>query len=463
MDKSVNTLNNEHQVRWPERLSYGASNFACCLSFGLIGNFLMYFYTDAYGISAAAVGTLFLVARVIDAFNGPFWGILIDHTHTRWGKSRPYWLWFSIPYSIFCVLVFTTPHLNLGGKILWAYITYIGVDVLYSGVNIPLTSILPNLTSNANERVTLSTISALFATAGSTLISVIALPLVKAFGQGNNQKGFFWLGLILAFLSCIILLNAFFNTRERVQSVAERRSLPIKTSLKALKGNWPWAIIVFIDFVYWIGMQTRNQVTVYFFKYNMHAAWLTSIMLGLGLFGSITVAVTPWFSKRIGKRNTMMVGWLVSIAGQLVMWVGAKVQNVPIIIAANIIVNLGLGFISGLIAVMLADAVDYGEWKNGVRAEGIITAFSSFGAQLGMGLGGAITGWVLALGGYVANQAQTQSALNAITWNYVWIPIMWFGLSAIALLFYHVDSFQDKMEADLRAKHAREEAASKDN
>lgn len=342
-------------------------------------------------------------------------------------------------------------------------ITYIGVDVLYSGVNIPLTSILPNLTSNANERVTLSTISALFATAGSTLISVIALPLVKAFGQGNNQKGFFWLGLILAFLSCIILLNAFFNTRERVQSVAERRSLPIKTSLKALKGNWPWAIIVFIDFVYWIGMQTRNQVTVYFFKYNMHAAWLTSIMLGLGLFGSITVAVTPWFSKRIGKRNTMMVGWLVSIAGQLVMWVGAKVQNVPIIIAANIIVNLGLGFISGLIAVMLADAVDYGEWKNGVRAEGIITAFSSFGAQLGMGLGGAITGWVLALGGYVANQAQTQSALNAITWNYVWIPIMGFGLSAIALLFYHVDSFQDKMEADLRAKHAREEAASKDN
>lgn len=124
MDKSVNTLNNEHQVRWPERLSYGASNFACCLSFGLIGNFLMYFYTDAYGISAAAVGTLFLVARVIDAFNGPFWGILIDHTHTRWGKSRPYWLWFSIPYSIFCVLVFTTPHLNLGGKILWAYNLY---------------------------------------------------------------------------------------------------------------------------------------------------------------------------------------------------------------------------------------------------------------------------------------------------------------------------------------------------
>lgn len=114
-------------------------------------------------------------------------------------------------------------------------------------------------------------------------------------------------------------------------------------------------------------------------------------MLGLGLFGSITVAVTPWFSKRIGKRNTMMVGWLVSITGQLVMWVGAKVQNVPIIIAANIIVNLGLGFISGLIAVMLADAVDYGEWKNGVRAEGIITAFSSFGAQLGMGLG---PGWL---------------------------------------------------------------------
>lgn len=170
----------------------------------------------------------------------------------------------------------------------------------------------------------------------------------------------------------------------------------------------------------------------------------------------ITVAITPWCSKKFGKRNTMLTGMLTAIAGQFVMYVGSKTLNVGIIIAANIIVNLGTGLVSGLIAVMLADAVDYGEWRNGVRAEGIVTSFSSFSAKFGMGIGGAITGWILKWGGYVANHAQSTSALNAISINYVWVPMVGFALSALALLFYKVDSFEGQMQADLRAKHARE-------
>lgn len=457
MDASQNNVDKmPNLVKWPERISYAASDFACNLSFGMISNFLMFFYTDAFGISAAACGTLFLVARIVDAFDGPFWGICIDHTHTHWGKSRPYWLWFSIPYAIFCVLVFTTPHLSLEGKLVWAYITYIGVDILYSAVNIPITSVLPNLTNNPNERVTLSTIRQFFGTAGGTIVSVVALPMVSAFGHGDEQKGFFYTALILAIIGCLLLLNTFANTRERVQTASSKKALPIKTSLKALKHNWPWAVIIFINFIYWLGMQTRNQVTIYFFKYNMHAAWLTSIMLGLQMAALITVAITPWCSKKFGKRNTMLTGMLTAIAGQFVMYVGSKTLNVGIIIAANIIVNLGTGLVSGLIAVMLADAVDYGEWRNGVRAEGIVTSFSSFSAKFGMGIGGAITGWILNWGGYVANHAQSTSALNAISINYVWVPMVGFALSALALLFYKVDSFEGQMQSDLRAKHARE-------
>lgn len=277
----------------------------------------------------------------------------------------------------------------------------------------------------------------------------------------TSKKGFFITSIILAIIGCVLLLNAFANTRERIQTKESKQALPIKTSLKALKHNWPWAVIIFINFIYWMGMQTRNQVTVYFFKYNMNAAWLTSIMLGLQLFALITVAITPWCSKKFGKRNTMLSGMLIAIIGQFVMWLGAKTASVPVIIAANIIVNLGTGLVSGLIAVMLADAVDYGEWKNGVRAEGIVTSFSSFSAKFGMGIGGAVTGWILSMGGYVANHAQTASSLNAITINYVWVPMVGFALSAIALIFYKVDSFEGKMQADLRAKHARENAENK--
>ena len=446
-------IHTHNLVSWKERISYAVSDFACNLSFQMIGTYLMFFYTDVFGISAAAVGTLFLVARVVDAIDGPIWGVLIDHTHTKWGKSRPYFLWFAFPFAIFCVLCFSTPNLSLSGKIVWAYITYIGVDVLYSSVNIPITSILPSLTNDTNERVTLSTIRQFFGTAGSTIVTVAALPMVAYFGQGNQQKGFMISMAILALISAILLLVTFANTRERVHPKNTKQKLTIRESLKALKKNWPWVIIIFINFIYWFGMQTKSQTTVYFFKYNMHNAGLASVVLGLQAVALFAVIVTPATAKKIGKRNTMLMGMILAIVGQFILAIGARQLNVPVILFATIIGYLGTGFVSGLIAVMLADSVDYGEWKNGVRAEGLVTSFSGFSAKLGMGLGGALTGFILSAGGYVANANQSPAALSAIEQNFIWVPVIGFALSAVALMFYKVDGIEDKMQADLDERH----------
>lgn len=450
----------KNMVPWNERIAYSFSDFACNLSFQMVGTYLMIFYTDTFGLSAAAVGTLFLAARIVDAFDGPFWGIMIDHTHTKWGKSRPYWLWFSIPFAVFCVLVFTTPNMSLTGKLVWAYVTYIGVDVLYSAVNIPITSILPSLTSNPQERVTLSTIRQLMGTAGATLITGITLTMVAFFGHGSttSARGWFIWALIVAVIVVVIFGFVFKYTTERVQTKSSRKSIPIKESLKALKRNWPWAIIIFINFIYWMGMQTRSQVTVYFFKYNMHDATLASLVLSLQLVALVAVVLTPWTASRIGKRNTMLGGMILAVIGQLLLSLGANNLSVPMIIFATIIGYLGTGYVSGLIAVMLADAVDYGEWINGVRAEGIVTSFSSFSAKLGMGIGGVITGWILTGTGYVANKTQTAGALHGIELNYIWVPLLGFALSGIALMFYHVDGIEKKMQSDLAEKHARENA-----
>ena len=450
----------KNMVPWNERIAYSFSDFACNLSFQMVGTYLMIFYTDTFGLSAAAVGTLFLAARIVDAFDGPFWGIMIDHTHTKWGKSRPYWLWFSIPFAVFCVLVFTTPNMSLTGKLVWAYVTYIGVDVLYSAVNIPITSILPSLTSNPQERVTLSTIRQFMGTAGATLITGITLTMVAFFGHGSttSARGWFIWALIVAVIVVAIFGFVFKYTTERVQTKSSRKSIPIKESLKALKRNWPWAIIIFINFIYWMGMQTRSQVTVYFFKYNMHDATLASLVLSLQLVALVAVVLTPWTASRIGKRNTMLGGMILAVIGQLLLSLGANNLSVPMIIFATIIGYLGTGYVSGLIAVMLADAVDYGEWINGVRAEGIVTSFSSFSAKLGMGIGGVITGWILTGTGYVANKTQTAGALHGIELNYIWVPLLGFALSGIALMFYHVDGIEKKMQSDLAEKHARENA-----
>ncbi|BAP86426.1 putative xylose-proton symporter [Paucilactobacillus hokkaidonensis JCM 18461] len=448
----------KNMVPWNERFSYSLSDFACNLSFQMVGTYLMIFYTDTFGISAAAVGTLFLVARVVDAFDGPFWGIMIDYTHTKWGKSRPYWLWFSIPFAIFCVLVFTTPNLGLTGKLIWAYVTYIGVDIMYSAVNIPITSILPSLTSSPQERVVLSTIRQFMGTAGAAIITGITLGMVAFFGKGSttSARGWFIWALIVGVIVVIIFGIVFKNTKERVQTKSSRKSIPIKKSLRALRRNWPWAIIIFINFIYWLGMQTRSQVTVYFFKYNMHNTALASIVLSLQFVSLIAVVLTPMTSKWIGKRNTMLGGMILAVAGQLLLSVGAGHLSIPIIIVATIIGYLGTGYVSGLIAVMLADAVDYGEWKNGVRAEGIVTSFSSFSAKFGMGIGGVITGWILSGTGYVANHAQDATALHGIELNYIWVPLIGFALSGIALAFYHVDGIEKQMLSDLAVKHAKE-------
>ncbi|WP_341780169.1 glycoside-pentoside-hexuronide (GPH):cation symporter [Levilactobacillus sp. HBUAS70063] len=457
-------ITTKNMVPWNERIAYSFSDFACNLSFQMVGTYLMIFYTDTFGLSAAAVGTLFLVARIVDAFDGPFWGIMIDHTHTKWGKSRPYWLWFSIPFAVFCVLVFTTPSMSLTWKLVWAYITYIGVDVLYSAVNIPITSILPSLTSNPQERVTLSTIRQFMGTAGATIITGITLTMVAFFGHGSttSARGWFIWALIVGIIVVIIFGFVFKYTTERVQTKSSRKSIPIKDSLRALKRNWPWAIIIFINFIYWMGMQTRSQVTVYFFKYNMHDATLASFVLSLQIVALVAVVLTPWTSKLIGKRNTMLAGMILAVVGQLLLSLGANNLSVTMIIIATIVGYLGTGYVSGLIAVMLADAVDYGEWKNGVRAEGIVTSFSSFSAKLGMGIGGVITGWILSATGYVANQTQTAGALHGIELNYIWVPLLGFALSGIALLFYHVDGIEGKMQSDLAEKHARENAEDDD-
>ncbi|MBC1926165.1 glycoside-pentoside-hexuronide (GPH):cation symporter, partial [Listeria innocua] len=249
------------------------------LAFQVIGTYLMFFYTDVYGISAAAVGTLFLVARVIDAFDGPIIGIFIDRTHTKWGKSRPFFLWFSIPFGLMCVLTFTTPDLTDGGKIVWAYVTYILVGIFYSCVNLPITSILPSLTNNPKERTVLGTIRQFGGTIGQIIVTVFTLPIVALLGSGDQQKGFFLTILLFSIVAVVLLLNTFVNTKERITNV--QKVVRVKDSVKAMKRNWPWMIMILMNFIYWMAMTMKNQTTVYFFKYNLGREDLVPIIMAL--------------------------------------------------------------------------------------------------------------------------------------------------------------------------------------
>ena len=452
MQNNISTEPLDDAITNKERLSYGASDFACNVANGMVGTYLMYYYTDVFGLAAGAIGTLFFIARIVDAVSGPTWGIMIDRTHTRWGKSRPYFLWFSIPYAIMFILTFSSVPLGPLGKLIWAYVTYIAIDILYLGINIPITSMLPSLTADPQERVKFSTVRQVLATTGATLISIAVLPTVQLLGQGNDRKGFFVTAIVVAALTVFLLLLTFKNTHERVHSQKQEK-LSLKESISALKGNWPWMIISLMYFFFWIGMQTKLQVTVYFFKYNMHNADLASFMLGLQALSLIVIVFTPFLTKHFGKKGTMVIGLGLCVLSQLILGIGAQMMNVPILAGATILGYFGNGFFAGLLPVMLADTVDYGEWKNGVRAEGLVTSFSGIASNLGMGMGGVVTGFLLSMNGYVANHAQTAQALKAIEMNFVWVPFIGFGIGLILMYFYKFDKMQPKIEAELKKRH----------
>ncbi|MEC0092594.1 glycoside-pentoside-hexuronide (GPH):cation symporter [Paenibacillus macquariensis] len=443
---------NQNQMPWRERISYGLGDTASNLIFQMTTLYLMYFYTDVFGLNPAAVAVLFLVARVVDAIAEPFIGVMIDRTQTKWGKCRPYFLWLAVPFSITAVLMFLTPDFGDTGKLVYAYISYTLLGIMYSGINLPLSAILPSLTSNSNERTVINTVRMVFAIVGVVIVSAGTMPLVNAFGGGNEAKGFFVTILLFSVIALLLFLNMFANTKERVKAIDEK-PLPFRVGVQALKGNTPWLIMLLLGLFMWITTAIQGQTSIYYMTYYMKKPELISIVNSMQLLMIVSMVFAPFAVKKIGKRNTILIGSIVSIGGYIVAIVGGNAHSVPGLLSGLLISGLGMGVGAGLIFAMMADTVDYGEWRSGVRAQGLLYSASSFGVKVGMGIGGALGGLILSMGGYVAkSDVQSSSALAAISFNYLWAPIIGQVIMIILLLFYRLDKIQPAMLRELEER-----------
>ncbi|MEK4238277.1 MFS transporter [Paenibacillus sp. FSL H7-0714] len=443
---------NENQMPWRERISYGLGDTASNLIFQMTTLYLMYFYTDVFGLNPGSVAVVFLVARVIDAIVEPFIGVMIDRTQTKWGKCRPYFLWLAVPFSLTAVLMFLTPDFGDTGKLVYAYISYTVLGIMYSGINLPLSAILPSLTSNSNERTVINTVRMIFAVIGVVTVSAGTMPLVKAFGGGDQAKGFLVTMILFSSIALLLFLNMFANTKERVKAIDEK-PLPMREGVKALKGNVPWLIMLLMSLFLWITTSIQGQTSIYYMTYYMKKPELIPIVNSMQLLMIFSMVIAPFVVKKIGKRNTIIMGSVVSIIGYLIAITGGNALSVPVLLAGLLISGLGMGVGAGLIFAMMADTVDYGEWKSGVRAQGLLYSAASFGVKVGMGLGGALGGVILSMGGYVANStAQSESALAAISFNYLWAPIIGQIIMITLLLFYRLDKDQPVMMRELEER-----------
>jgi sugar (glycoside-pentoside-hexuronide) transporter len=422
----------------------------------IIAGYLPKFYTDVYGLSAATCGFIIGIARWVDAIDAPIWGIIFDKTHSRWGKSRPWFLWLCLPFATFGVLTYQTPELGHTAKVWYAAITYIACSVLYTGINTPVTSILSGLTTSPQERVTLTCFRMFGSKLGVLIVNLTALHVVEWLGHGDDRKGFMLTLPIYAAGSVLLYLLAFRNLREVVRE--ERKSQPILGTFRALKGNWPWLIIFASSLLFWIGFISRVSTVPYFFEYNLHREDLTWLAYSLDFVSLATAFLLPWFCRWTSKRTGWAVGLLGMVAGQLIVYLGVRGGcSVPIIMAGWTVGFFASGMAMAMPFSVLSDSVDYGEWKTGVRAAGLLTAIgAAFCLKAGAGLGGAIPMWIMAASGYVPNAEQTTESLKAIEFGIVWLPAICFALSTIPVLFY---GRFERLEPEIHAELDRRRAA----
>ena len=441
-----------------EKIGYALGDSAANLIFQTMVMFQLAFYTDTFGITAAAAGTLLVVVRFWDAIFDPIMGIVADHTNTRWGKFRPWVLWTAIPFGIMGFLAFVTPNLGASGRLAYAYVTYIVLMMVYSANNLPYSALSGVMTGDLGERTSLSSYRFVFAMLATMIVQGLSLPMVKFFGHGNSAVGYQWTMGVFSVMAVVLFFITFATTRERIQPAPDQKG-SIGEHLGDLLRNGPWIAMFVLTLILFITLSMRGSVVLYYFKYYVGREDLFS---WFNVLGTTATIVGILFSKplavRFGKRNVFIGGLLGTVVFTAV-FLFLPASAVTVIIGAEALRQFLYGFSIPLLWAMMADAADYSEWKNKRRATGMVFAAIVFALKAGLGFGGAITGYILSGYGYVPNAAQTSTALTGIRYTMSIFPAITFALCIVCLCFYSINKEREiQITAELAERRKRYEA-----
>jgi GPH family glycoside/pentoside/hexuronide:cation symporter len=466
-------MNSEVQdISLTEKIGYSLGDTASNLIFQTVLFFITYFYTDIFGIAPATLVTMFLVTRIWDAVNDPIMGAIADRTNTRWGKFRPYLLWVAIPFGLVGVAVFTTPDLSMTGKIIYAYVTYILLDFVYTAINVPYSALMGVMTSNARVRTILSQFRFAAAFLGALIIQYSVLKLVRVLGKGNEALGWQLTMVVLSILAIIMFFITFATTKERVKPPREQKTY-LKEDLRDLFRNKPWLLIAGGTVFQLTYITIRNGSIIYYFKYfvgdqqltlfgntNMFSCDnMTSTFLIAGTLATVMgIVLTGWFSKVFGKRNTY-VGFLGATGIFTAIFYFFAPGDVINMFIMQLLASFTFGPVSVLQWAMYTDTADYSEWKNHRRATAFLMAASLFALKLGVALGGALLAGLLAFHGYVQGGVEQTAGgvlgVRLVMSLYPAIPAL---IGAGVMLFYPLtNQMMVDIEKDLNDRRRKSE------
>lgn len=442
----------DNRLRLSEKLCYSAGDCGGQIYVTLCTYFLTGFYTDTVGIAAAAIGTMMLFARLFDGTSDLIMGAILDKTKSRYGKARPWMLWTAPLMGIALIALFTVPSsLGDSGKLVYAYFTYILLNcIIYTANGIAYNSLLARMTLNIQDRVSCTSWRFVLGNLMALLINAVTANLVTTLGWNK-------LIVIYGIIEIILLIVCFAGCKEHIdegdEGTVEAEKIPLKTALPALLKNKYFYLQALMMVFLYINIMTVGNMMYYFCNTVLgNLAVMTVVSMCYSVPTIIGSLINPLLASKYGKRRVIIGAFVISMVGRAV--VGAGGMNMELVLVGCAIHGLALGPIYADVFAMTPDIIDYGEWKTGIRSEGLTTCCVSFGMKVGLGLGAFVASWILESGGYNGMAAvQADSAVSAIRFGFGYASVILSAICLVIILMMNIDKDIEQIQKDLMEKH----------
>lgn len=437
-----------------EYLAYGCGDFGCSVIYFLILSISTYYYTNFVGLSAALVGTIVAATSVLDSVTDVLIGFIVDRTHSRFGKARVWLLWMCIPFAVSLIACYTVPmNATTTIKALYVFITYnLSVTVVYTATNLPYGTLCSLMTRDRHQRAIINIVRMTFSAIGGMIAVSAALPLVKFFG--NDQAAWIKTMSIMAVIGMACIFVCFIKTKERIQETPEHKGqkVPAGVALRSMLTNKYWILVTLMCLVYSCYNTINSQYRTYFCQYIMGDELLMSTINTAEFITHAVVAVCcAFFIRKWGKSTIVLFGSIITCLAQFLIL--AAPTSLTFVTIAALIRGFGVGAFSALVFTMVADVIEYGHWRTGIRAEGLLYSANTVGQKIGSGISSVICGVLLTNSGYNGLlEVQPQSAVNTISNIYIFAPMLFWGTMAIfCLINRKLDKEYDDIISDLLA------------
>lgn len=425
-----------------EKVCYGLGDSSANIFLGMTMMFLPYFYTDVLGISAAAMGVLFIVARLVDAFYDPFIGNIADRTRSRYGSYRPFLLYLAVPYGISCLLVFLAPDFSPTGKLAYATITYLFLILMYASTVVPYVALLTTLTSDPMDRLSANSWRFPLAKMAFLICSTVVPMFVAWYGKSNEAQAYMVAMSFIAVLATVFMLLCFWGTRERYQVKLESNSVSFSKQLRVIIKTKPVIIYYLFMVTNSIAFVIKGSVTIYFVKYFLDRG--DSFVSGLLSATAIAGIIAPILAIQLIKRGILSsLGTLKAaqlgggLAALCLYFVGPEQISLACIL---LVVSVLMAELGSIIAWALpSDCADYCEARSGIKMSGVVAAGTLFSMKVGLALAGGMVGLVLSASGYKAGEAVTPEAMKAILFLIAGVPAIFHAISLGLLMMFNLE------------------------